>query len=158
MGDGVFNISKGKVAELAQRVLDNDPATALLAVHLWEGVDVADSVIKDYVTVAAIEAGTLVEANFTNYAKKDITDSGEGLTVAADQGNDRMEADFGDITWTTAGNGNNDTLLRLTVSYDGPGTDADATMPPMCYFDFAVVTDGSDITAQPDALGFFRAA
>lgn len=158
MADGVFNISKGKVAELAQRVLDNDPATALLAVHLWEGVDVADSVIKDYETVAAIEAGTLVEASFTNYAKKDITDSGEGLAVAVDQGNDRMEANFDDVTWTVAGNGANDTLVRLTISYDGPGTDVDATMPPMCFYDFDVLTDGSDITAQLDALGFFRAA
>ncbi len=158
MGDGVFNISKGKVAELAQRVLDNDPATALLAVHLWEGTDVTDAVMRDYATVAAIEAGVANEATFTNYAKKDITDAGDGLSIAVDQGNDRMEADFADQTWTAAGNGLNDNLLRLTVSYDGPGTDVDATMVPMCFYDFVVTTDGSDLTAQVDALGFFRGA
>ncbi len=158
MGDGVFNISKGKVAELVERVVGNDPATAILAVHLWAGTDVTDAVLKDYATVAAIEAGILNEATFTNYAKKSLTDSGEGLSVAVDQANDRMEADFDDITWSVAGNGGNDTLRRLTVSYDGPGTDVDATMVPMCFFDFAVTTDGSDLTAQLDALGFFRAA
>ncbi len=138
-------------------MLDNDPATALLAVHLWAGTNVTDAVMKDYVTVAAIEAGTLNEATFTNYAKKDLTDSGEGLAVAVDQANDRMDADFDDITWASAGNGSNDSLFRLTVSYDGPGTDVDATMVPMCFYDFVVTTDGSDLTAQVDAQGFFSA-
>ncbi len=158
MADGVFNISKGKVAELAQRVFDNDPATALLAVHLWEGVDVTDAVMRDYATVSALEAGTLIEASFTNYAKKDITDSGEGLAIAVDQGNDRLEVDANDIVWTAAGNGGNDTLVRMSICYDGPGTDVDATMPPLTFYDFDVLTDGSDLTAQFDAAGFFRAA
>ncbi len=158
MGDGVFNISKGKVAELCERVINNDPATAVLHVHLWEGTDVTDAVMRDYVDVADLEAGTLVEASFTNYANKVIADTGSTLAVAVDQGNDRMEANMDDITWTAAGNGLNDTLLRLSICYDGPGTDVDATMPMMCFYDFAVTTDGSDLTAQLDALGFFRGA
>jgi len=75
MGDGVFNIAKGFVNEYVQRVLSNDPATAKFEVHLWEGVAITDAAMRDLVTVAAIEATTLVEANFTNYAKVDITDT-----------------------------------------------------------------------------------
>jgi len=46
----------------------------------------------------------------------------------------------------------------LTVSYDEPGTDVDATMIPCTFYDFVVTTDSSDITAQVDPAGFFRAA
>ena len=157
MGDGVFNIAKGFVNEYVNRVLTNDPATALFNVHLWIGAD-ADTVMRDYATVAAIEAGGMTEASFTNYALKEVTDSGDGLTTGVDQANDRFESDFADITWTAAGNGANDSLTRLTVSYDEPGTDVDATAIPCTFYDFVVLTDGSDLTAQVDAAGFFRAA
>jgi len=161
MADGVFNISKGFVNEYVQRILSNDPATAELAVHLWAGTDVTDDVMRGYETVAAIEAGILNEATFTGYAGTqplNITDTGQGLTQAVDHAADNFESDFDDITWTAAGNGANDTLHRLTVSYDEPGTDVDATMIPVCFYDFNVLTDGSDLTAQLDANGFFRAA
>lgn len=156
MGDGVFNISAGKAAELAQRVLDNDPGTAVLRVFLWEEVE-TDANLRDLDFVATLEAGTLTEADFTNYVNVPITDSGEGLTVTVQDGSDRMEIDFDDITFTSAGNGLNNTLTRLTVAWDSPGTDVDATMENICFFDFSVVTDGSDITAQVDATGWFHA-
>ena len=157
MGDDVFNISKGKVGELAQRVLDNDPATAVLAVHLWTGA-ISDADLIDLDFVASIEAaGDAAESIATAYVRKLVTDSGENLLVTVTDASDKLEVDFDDITWTAIGNGTNSVLTRLTVHFDGPGTDVDATVPNLCFFDFSVTTDGSDITAQLDATGFFRA-
>jgi len=157
MGDGVFNISKGKVAELSQRVLDNDPAASILTIHLWTGAG-TDATLEDLNTVALIEADAgFAEATFTAYVSKDITDAAGGLTVAENDTTNLMKADFDDIVWSPAGNGGNETLTRLTVSYDPLGTHVDTGVIPMTFYDFAVLTDGSDLTAQVNALGFFQA-
>jgi len=158
MADGVFNISKGRVSEYATRILGNDPAASIFTAHLWEGTDITDAAMRDLATVAAIEATTLIEASFTNYASFDITDTVGSLVVATDQANDRTEVDAADITWTAAGNGANDTLVRMTISYDAAGTHVDSGVLPCTFYDFDVLTDGSDLTAQFDAAGFYRAA
>ena len=157
MGVEVFNFSKGKVGELAQRVFDNDPATAVLRIFLWTG-GIIDSVLIDLDQVADIEGdAAAAESIATAYVNKIVTDTGENLAITVTDASDKLEVDFDDITWTAIGNGTNSVLTRLTIAFDGPGTDVDATMPNLCFFDFSVTTDGSDITAQLDPTGFFRA-
>ena len=155
MGDGVFNIAKGKVAEYAARVIANDPTDSVIHVELGLGA-ISDATIIDLDTYQLVkdDAG-FTEAAFTNYIQKLETSPVVTVTDASD----KAEVDIPDITWTAAGNGGNETLTRLLVMYDSDSTaGTDANIVPMTFHDFAVLTDGSDLTAQFNASGFFRAA
>lgn len=154
MGDGVFNISKGKVAEYAERILANDPANSVFHIELAFGA-ATDATIKDYDSLGALLADAGVDvATFTNYADKQITNP----TVTPDDSGDKNDVDIPDQTWSSAGNGSNNTLTRLFVCYDSDSTaGTDSAIIPCTFHDFAVTTDGSDLTAQFNAQGFFSA-
>jgi len=157
MGDGVFNIAKGRVVEYYNRVKSNDPSASVLTVLLLE-TDVVDATMEDYDDVAAILAGASIEAAFTNYARVLLTDSLLAVLPAPDDTNNRYEVDLPDTVWSPAGGAANETLARLIVCYDPLGTDVDANLIPLTFHDFVITTNGGDLTATYDALGFFRAA
>lgn len=148
MADGVFNIAKGKVAE---KVGDDNTKLVVLLLKAAE----ADGTLEDYDDIAALlGAAGNTEADFTNYARKSTTDT-DG-TVTVDDTNNRVDVDMPDLTWSSAGNGTNNTLVKLIVAYnEGAG---DANLIPLTHHDFAVTTDGNDLTAQFATAGFFRAA
>jgi hypothetical protein len=145
MADGIFNRSKGAFAEMIR-----DTGSKTLVLLLSTGETEADLVDRD--DVAALLAAAPVEATFTNYAR--IVDITETLTV--DDTNNRTDVDIPDQTWTSAGNGANDTLVKLITAYENAA--ADATRICMSHHDFAVTTDGSNLTAQINAAGIMRAA
>lgn len=146
MADGVFNRAKGAVHEMAV-----DGATAFLVLLLK--ANEAESTLVDRDDVAALkgEPGT-TEADFTNYARK----TGLTATPTIDDTNDRVDIDLADQTWTSAGNGTNNTLTKLVVAYENAA--ADATRICCTHHDFTPTTDGSDLTAQFNASGFYRAS
>lgn len=158
MADGVFNIAKGRVVEYYNRVKNNDPAASTLRVFLMKANE-AEATLIDRDTISAVfaEAGS-TEADFTNYANKNLTDADLAALPAPDDTLDRYEVDIPDQTWTSAGNATNNTLTKLIIAYDPSGADSDATTIPLTHHDFAVTTDGSDLTAQINAAGFFRAS
>lgn len=157
MPDFVFNIAKGRVAELYNRVDTNDPANSaiIVAVLATAGIE-ADSVLEDKDDLAAVVAGTTNEVTNSGYARKVLTDA-DIVAFAPDDTNDRVDLDIPDQTWTgvAAGDGWNDFLTTWDSDTTG-GTDAD--IDPMTQHDFVIVPDGSDITAQIAAAGFFRAS
>lgn len=159
MADGVFNIAKGRVVELYNRVENNDPANAGFAVVLVKLAE-ADGILEDYDDLSALlGAAGNTEADFTNYARKVLSDADLAALPAPDDTNNRYEVDLPDQTWTAAGGAANNTLVKMLICYDSDTTGGtDANIIPLCHYDFAVSTDGSDLTAQFDALGFFRAA
>ena len=153
----VFNISKGKVNEYHDRVDGNDPSTAGLMVVLLKVAE-ADALLKDYDTLAAILAGSNTEANFTNYARKTLTDSDISASVV-DDSNDRREADIPDQTWSSAGGASNNTLIKAIVCYvPSVGVSPDSAIIPLTGGDFSGTTNGGDIVLQVDTAGYFRAA
>jgi hypothetical protein len=158
MADGVFNIAKGRVAEFFYRVDSNDPSTSGFKVVLLKSSGLeAEDTLNNYDTISALLAGTNDEADFTNYARKTLTDS--DITMPApDDGNNRIDLDIADQTWTTAGGATNNTLGKLVIVYFPDTSGADTTGIPCTYHDFSVTTDGSDLTAQIASAGFFRAA
>lgn len=159
MGDGVFNIAKGRVVEFALRVDGNDPAASGIVIVLASGA-ATDATIKDYDNLSVLlgDAG-VTEATFTNYARKVLTDTDITIATTPDDTNDRYDIDLPDQTWTSAGGATNNTLTRLFVCYDGNTTaGTDAAIVPLTYHDFSVTTDGSDLTAQFATAGFFRAS
>lgn len=157
MSDGVFNVAKGRVNELHNRVAGNDPTNAALVVILLKVAE-ADATLEDYDTLAALLAGSNTEADFTNYARKVLSDS-DVSAVTPDDSNNRQEADIPDQTWSSAGGASNNTLVKMVICYDSDSTGGtDANLIPLTHHDFAVTTDGNDLTAQINAAGYFRAA
>jgi hypothetical protein len=157
MGDIVFNVAKGRVAELHDRVDGNDPAPSALILVLLKTAP-SDATLKDFDTLADILAGGGVEADFTSYGRKTLTDANISASTVDDT-NDRREADIPDQTWSAAGGVSNNTLAKLLVCYDantGAGTDADIV--PLTAHDFVVTTNGGDIATNVNAAGYFRAA
>jgi hypothetical protein len=156
MANQVMNIALGRVAELYNRVDTNDPANSAIVVIVWN-TTATDATIKDLDTVAAIEAdANSAEVTNSGYARKVLSDA-DIVAFAPDDANDRVDLDMPDQTWTAvaAGSGWTD----LSTDYDNDTTaGTDSAIVPMTWHDFAVTPDGSDITAQIAAAGFFRAS
>jgi len=157
VADFVFNIAKGRVAELYNRVDSNDPAnSALIIVILATSGIESDATLKDLDTLTALVAGTTNEVTNTGYARKVLTDA-DIVAFAPDDTNDRVDLDIPDQTWTGVGAG--DGWNDFVVCYDNDTTaGTDANIVPLTQHDFVVTPDGSDITAQIATAGFFRAS
>lgn len=157
MADQIFNIALGRVAELYNRVDLNDPTNAalIIVVLATAGIE-TDAVLKDKDDLAAVVAGATNEVTNSGYTRKTLVDT-DLVAFSPDDGNDRVDLDIPDQTWTAvaAGDGFND----LLVCYDNDtATGTDANIVPLTMHDFVVVPDGSDITAQVATAGFYRAS
>lgn len=157
MADFVFNIAKGRVAEFYNRVKSNDPAnSALIIVVLATSGLESDATLLDKDTLADLVSGTTNEVTNTNYARKVLTDA-DLAAFSPDDTNNRVDLDIADQTWTGVAAG--DGWSKVVVCYDSDTTGGtDANIIPLTCHDFAITPDGSDITAQINAAGFFRAA
>lgn len=148
--DFVFNISLGRFVYYSTLPAASDALIVLLLKAAS-----ADAAQRDFDDLSTQLASTSDEADFTNYVRKSIT----SVTVTVDDTNERTDVDIADQTWTSAGGGTNNTLTDLNIDYDNDtGAGTDANIIPMTQHDFAVTTDGSDLTAQIAAAGFGRAA
>jgi hypothetical protein len=159
VADFVFNVAKGKIAEYAARVNANDPANSALIICLFN-TSATDATLKDLDTLAAIEADAntaeLTSGSNANYVRKTLTDA-SGITITVDDTNDRVDVDIPDQTWAALGAGT--AVTDMLVAYDSDTTGgADSAIVPLTWHDFAVTPDGSDVTAQIAAAGFFRAS
>lgn len=160
MGNIVFNVAKGKVNGYTERVDSNDPANSALVVVLLKTTE-SDAALKDYDTLGAILAaggGTAnVEANFTNYARKVLTDADVPAPVVDDSG-DEQYSDIPDQTYTSAGGAANNALVKVLICYDPDTTGGtDTNIVPLTAHDLAVTTDGNDLTIRIPTNGFFGA-
>lgn len=157
MANFVFNRSKGRVTEFAERVNANDPTNSIFVIEVLatSGIE-SDATLIDKDDFAAVVAGTTNEVTNSGYARKTMDQTG-GITVTYDDTNDRVDVDFPDQTWTAvaAGDGWND----VVVGYDSDSTaGTDSNILPMTQHDFVLTPDGSDITMQVAASGFYRAS
>jgi hypothetical protein len=153
MANIVFNIAKGRVAELYDRVKGNDPSTAALILIPIEtsGLE-ADAALIDSDTVAEVLDGATNEQ--TTMGRKTLTDSELAAVPAPDDANDRNERSLPQVTWTGA-TGN--PISKILVAYDAnTGAGDDTNLVPLCMFDFAITPDGSDVVMTTGT--FFRAS
>ena len=156
MANQMLNIALGRVTELYIRVDTNDPANAAFIIVVIT-TTATDAVLKDLDTLALIIADVnTAEVTNTNYARKTLIDT-DLVAFAPDDTNDRVDLDFPDQTWTAVAAG--DSWTDVLVCYDNDtATGDDTNIVPMTQHDFAVTPDGSDITAQVAATGFYRAS
>lgn len=156
MANFVFNIAKGQVAAYYNRVDTNDPAaSALIVVAIATAGNETDAVLMDKVSLADVLVGTTDEATNGGYARKVLTDV-EIAALVIDYANDRVDITIPNQTWTAvlAGSG----WSRIMIFYRPDTASTDAQTIPLTSHDFVVVPDGSNITAQIAAAGFYRAA
>lgn len=153
MADFVFNISKGRVAELYDRVKSNDPAnSAFILVPLETSGLESDATLIDMDTLSAVLAGTTNEQ--TTMGRKTLTDSDLAAIPAPDDTNDRNERSLPSVTYTAA-SGN--AVSAWLVCYDSDTTaGTDANIVPLTKFDKAVTPTGIDFVFN--AGTFFRAS
>lgn len=145
MADIVFNIAKGAAAEKAR---DDATKFGILLLKVAQ----ADATLRDHDTVAAMLAAANTEADFTGYGRKTPLTA----TLTVDDANERVDLDIPDVTWAPAGGATNNNLVKLVVYYEEAANDAGRV--PISAHDFVVTTDGSDLTAQIAAAGFYRAS
>lgn len=156
MADFVFNIAKGRVGELYNRVDSNDPSAGTIVVCVIDANGDTDATMKDQDTFSALIGGTANEVTNTNYARKVLTDS-DLAAISVDDTNDRFDYDIPDQTWTSVAAGT--AWTDIVICYDPSSSGVTTTvMVPLTLHDFAVTPDGSSITAQINAAGFFRAS
>jgi hypothetical protein len=153
MADIVFNIAKGRVAELYNRVDSNDPANSALIIVPVDVGATSDATIRDFDTLAAVLAGGVTERSATGWNRKTLTDA-DLAAMTVDDANDRMPLDLGDQTWTAVSAG---AVTDLIICYDNDTTGGtDANLIPLTMHDFAITPDGSDVTAT--IADFYRAS
>lgn len=148
MADFVFNMGKGKVAWYGG--LAGGANDALIVVPIEATGVESDATLRDYDNLSVLLAAANNEQS--TMGRKTVS----SVTVTVDDTNDRVDVDFADQVWTAAtGNAVSDLFIGYDPDTTG-GTDADIV--PLTWHDFSVTPDGSDITAQLAAAGFFRAA
>lgn len=156
MADGVMNIAKGRIVEYYNRVEGNDPAASAFILVLLTANE-ADATLEDYDELnALLGAAGNTEAVDASYARKTLTDADLAALPAPDDTNNRYDVDMPDQTWSALAGA---AITKLLICYDndtGAGTDANIIV--LCHYDFAVTPDGSDVTAQFNTAGFFRAS
>ena len=153
MADICFNIAKGRVAELYNRVDTNDPANSALIIVPVDVGATTDATIRDFDTLAAILAGGVTERTTGGWNRKTLTDS-DLSAMTVDDGNDRMPLDLPDQTWTSVTSG---AVTDLIICYDSDTTGgSDSNIVPLTMHDFAITPDGSDVIAT--ITDFYRAS
>lgn len=153
MANIVFNISKGRVAELYNRVKSNDPTnSAIILVPIETSGLESDATLIDVDTLAALLAGTTNEQ--TTMGRKTLTDADLAAFPAPDDANDRMDLSLPTVTWTAA-TGN--AISKIAVCYDPDTTGGtDSAIVPLTMFDFVQTPSGADI--QMTTGVFYRAS
>lgn len=154
MADLVFNVAKGRVAQLAINVDTGAPANSRLILHAFDATGAVEDTIRDATTITAVEAvANVTERTTGGWVRKTL--AAADVTITVDNTNNWVDIDIPDQTWTTVTTG---VVTRLMFSYDPDNTaGTDTDLIPLTTHDFSITPDGSDVTAQIATAGFFRA-
>jgi hypothetical protein len=158
MVDEVFNIAKGRVKELQRRVDADDPVNSALIVVLLK-LSEAEATLRDYDDLnALLGAAGNTEADFTNYARKVLTEA-DVTHDAPDDTNDWNQCTIANQTWSAAGGALNNTMTHALICYDDDTTGGnDTNIIPLTMHTFTPTTNGNDLVLQIDPDGYYRAS
>lgn len=152
MSDFVFNIAKGRVAELFNRVDSNDPTNSAIIVVPVDRGAATDATLKDLDTLSAV-LGSVTERTTGGWTRKTLTDANLSA-IAVDDTNDWMPATIPAVLWSAVTAG---AVTDLVFCYDSDTTSGtDANIVPLVMSAFPITPDGSDV--QANAGDIFRAS
>jgi hypothetical protein len=150
MADLTFNIAKGRVVELHNRVKVGDPAAARLYAIPVDVAAVSDATLRDLDDFAAIITAGVTERNANGWTR--VTLAAADLTaIAVDDGNDRFPVDIIDLALGTPTAGASTDVI---ICYASVSTPTNAQLLPLTLHDFAITPDGSVVTAT--VADYFR--
>lgn len=152
MADIVFNIAKGRVVELYNRVDLGDPSTARLFVIPISAGAVSDATARDVDTFADLVTAGVTERNANGWSRVTLT-AADLAALAVDDTNDRQPLDLGDLS---LGSPTADAVTDLVICYSPVTSPTNAQLVPLTMHDFAITPDGSAVTAT--VADFFRAS
>lgn len=152
MQNFVFNIAKGRVAELVHRVDANDPAnSALILVPLSVGGSAAQG--QDFATLAAVLADVNFDEQTTgSWVRKTLTDANiADFTV--DNASNVVTCALPAVVWTAP----TTNIVGILVCYDSDTTSGtDSNIIPLCAHVLSITGNGNDVTLT--AGNFYQAA
>lgn len=154
MADFAYNIAKGRVVELFNRVDANDPAASALYIIPVDVAAVTDATLRDLDDFAAIITAGVTERAATGWNRKTLTDTDIALPAPNDAG-DSYDVDIADPVWTAVTAG---AVTDLIICYASVASPTNAQLLPLTQHDFPITPDGSDVTGVVNVAGFFRAA
>lgn len=150
MGTFTFNIAKGRVVELHNRVKVGDPAAARLYVIPISRAAVTDATLIDLDDFAAIVTAGITERTTGGWNRKTLA-AADLTAITPDDTNDRFPVDSIDYTWTAVSTG---AITDLVICYASVASPTNAQLLPMTCHDFPITPDGSDVTAT--VADYFR--
>ena len=146
MASVVFNVAKGAL----RRYAENFPSAWQML--LLKEVE-ADDALMDHASVSSmLGASGNTEVDASNYARQ----TGISASVTQDDTNNDTEVDIPDQTFSSLGNGTNNSIVKAVIAVQ-TGSD-DTTLIPMSAHDFSATTDGNDLVVQIPSNGFFGAS
>lgn len=150
----MFNIAKGRVAELHDNVQFNHPPTSCFVVAALSAAGLeTDNVLIDKTTLANVIAGTTNLA--ANTAVQVVTNM---ILSSPDDTNNWIRNDLNDVNFGVVIAG--DPWAKVVIGYNPDDTTAatnHAATIPLTLHDIAITPDGSTIIIQINTLGYFQA-
>lgn len=156
MADILPNVGLARAAELYIRVDTADPVNCVFTVAALI-TTALDATLRDLETLALVIADvSTIEATNVGYVRKNIV-AADIVAFAPDHVNDRVNLIIPNQTWTGVAAGDNWTDLAICYNPDSTLND-DTLAIPLAIADFAVTTDGSDVSTTFNVLGFLQAS
>jgi len=155
MADLVCNISKGQAVELYKRVKNGDPSACRMYLIPIAAGAVTDATLTDCDDFAAMITAGVTELSTNGWNRKTIAAADLATLPAPDDTNNRYDVDMPDQTWTAVSSG---TSTDLVLCYASVATPTNGQLQPIGVYDFAITPDGSDVVAQVNTAGYFRAS
>lgn len=143
MASGIFNVARGSIAEKARQ---DSTAFGML---LLQATEVDEELVKHATLAELLAAPGNIEADFTNYARKD----GITATLNVDSVANETTLDIPDQEWGAAGSNKANELQKAIIYYTTGTTDSDRM--PLTHHDFNVKTAAGDLSALINFSGFW---
>lgn len=138
MGNIVFNIAKGKIAQYVANAQAGTGGANLKIVPIETTGIESDATLQDYDNLSVLLAAANNEQ--TTMGRKTLS----SVTSTVDDTGNQNVMDAADVTWTGA-TGN--AVSALIIVYDPTGSSADTALIPLTKHDWTLTPDGSDATA-----------
>jgi len=149
-----FNIAKGRVVELYNRVESNDPTNCAFILVPCSASD-TEANAQDADDLTAALATAINEQTGGGWVRKTLESAELAALPSPDDTNNRYDVSLPQVTWTTPAASNNTTGLLVCYDPDTTGG-TDANIIPLGHYDFAVTTDGNNVVLNSGV--FWRAS
>jgi len=154
MASEIFHVVKGEWRTLVDNVIAGSPTNSRLFVAYYKAIE-ADSTLITRTDKADLEAeaGNTI-CDFDNYSEPHNLAS-----VTINDSSGEIWADAADMTISAAGSaggGTNNTILKAVLYYIADHTGSLTGAIPIAYYDFDMLTNGTDLKFQIPTSGLCR--